>query len=119
MQRHVDLVVATRERLVDAVVDHLVDEMVEAAGARRTDVHARPEPDRLEPFEDSNVLCGVGDFSHEKSPAKSLLAGTPNSTRTSGRQPPLRGSKQLLLRPLCGALRHESLGRVSRPRRRA
>ena len=39
MDRHVDQVVAARERLVDRVVDHLVDEVMQAAGARRPDVH--------------------------------------------------------------------------------
>ena len=47
------------EGLVDGVVDDLIDEVVEAAKARRADVHARPEPDRLEAFEDGDVLCGV------------------------------------------------------------
>ncbi len=119
MQRHVDPVVASCEGLVDAVVDHLVDEMVEPAGARRADVHARSEADRLEPFEDGDVLGCISGFSHEKSPANSALAGTSNSTRTSGRYPRLRGSKQPLLRPLCEGPRHESLARVSRLSRRA
>ncbi len=39
MDGDVDEIVAAGERLVDGVVDHLVDEMVEAAGARRPDVH--------------------------------------------------------------------------------
>ena len=36
---HLDEVVAVGERLVDGVVDHLVDEVMEAARARRPDVH--------------------------------------------------------------------------------
>jgi hypothetical protein len=59
-----DPVVATRESLVDRVVHSLVDEVVEPARARRADVHARPQPDRLEPLEDGDVFCGIGGFSH-------------------------------------------------------
>ena len=66
MERHLDAVVAARERLVDGVRDHLVDEVVEAARAGRADVHARPLPDRLEAFEDRDVLCGVSCFSHRE-----------------------------------------------------
>ncbi len=39
MDGHVDEVVSIRERLVDGVVDHLVDEVMQAARARRPDVH--------------------------------------------------------------------------------
>ncbi len=60
VKRHLDAVVAVRERLVDGVVDHLVDEMVETAEARRTDVHPGPEPHRLEPLQNGDVLSGVG-----------------------------------------------------------
>jgi hypothetical protein len=42
MKRHLDAVVVSGERLVDGVVDDLVDEMVEAPGAGRADVHPRP-----------------------------------------------------------------------------
>ena len=75
MEGHLDAVVAAREGLVDGVVDDLVDEVMEAAEAGRADVHARPEPDGLESFEDGDVFCGVGRFSHEKSPANSAFAG--------------------------------------------
>ena len=39
MDRDVDEVVAAGERLVDRVVDHLVDEVMQASRARRPDVH--------------------------------------------------------------------------------
>ena len=70
-----DPVVPAREGLVDRVVDDLVDEVVEAPEARRADVHARAQPDRLEALENGDVFCGVGRFSHEKSPANSAFAG--------------------------------------------
>ena len=70
-----DPVVPAREGLVDGVVDDLVDEVVEAPEAGRADVHARAQPDGLEALENGDVFCGVGRFSHEKSPANSAFAG--------------------------------------------
>jgi hypothetical protein len=48
------------ERLVDGVVDDLVDQVVEAAGAGRADVHAGALADGLEALQDGDVLGGVG-----------------------------------------------------------
>ena len=47
------------ERLVDRVVDHLPDEVVHAACVRVADVHRRPDPHRLEAFEDGDGVCAV------------------------------------------------------------
>ena len=55
--------VSARERLVDRVVDDLVDEVVEASRARRADVHARAQADRLEALENGDVLGGICCFS--------------------------------------------------------
>jgi hypothetical protein len=44
------------ERLVDGVVDHLVDEVVQTAQAGRPDVHARTLADGLEALENGDVL---------------------------------------------------------------
>src|SRR6266540_6453741 len=92
---------------------------MESSRTGRADVHTGPQADRIEPFEDGDVLCGISDFSHEKSPANRALAGTSNSTRTSGRYLPSRDSQRQFLRPLCGGPRHESLVRVSQLPRRA
>ncbi len=59
VQRHRDGVAASREGFVDAVVEHLPDEVMQAPHAGRADVHAGTAPDRLETFEDRNVLCAV------------------------------------------------------------
>ena len=77
-------VVLAGERLVDGVVDDLVDEVVEAPRAGRADVHPGPEPDRLEAFQDRDVLCGVIRLGHaaqitslnEKSPANRAFRGS-------------------------------------------
>ena len=52
----VDLGAEAGERLVDGVVDDLVDEVVQAAHAGRADVHAGPLADGLEALEDGDVL---------------------------------------------------------------
>ena len=85
-----DAVVAAGERLVDGVVDDLVDEVVEAARAGRADVHAGPQPDRLEALEDRDVLCGVSGFSHqEKALQIARFAGIIKCIRNGGRQRPV------------------------------
>ena len=47
------------QRLVHRVVDHLVDQVVEAARARRPDVHTGPLAYRLQSLEDRDVLRAV------------------------------------------------------------
>ena len=64
VNRDVDHVVSAGQRLVDGVVDHLVDEVVQPARTRRSDVHPGAEPDRLEAFQDRDVLCGVIRLGH-------------------------------------------------------
>ena len=54
-----DLVALAGQRLVDRVVHDLVDEVMEAADARRADVHAGALAHRLEALEDGDVLRPV------------------------------------------------------------
>ena len=75
MDGHLDCAGTSRHGLVDGVVDHLVCELVQPARARRADVHARAQPDRLEALENGDVLGGIGSFSHEKSPASCAFPG--------------------------------------------
>ncbi len=88
MEAHLDALVSAGEGLVDRVVDDLVDEMVEPAGARRADVHARSQPDRLEALENGDVFGVVTGLCHKKIPAQrgflSRLAVYQND-RSSGR----------------------------------
>ena len=104
MERDLDAIVAPLERLVDRVVDDLVDEVMEAAEARRADVHARPEPDRLEALEDRDVPGGVVRFSHEKSPANSAFAGKRKCIRRGGRPAPVRAPLLWLSRQIRAGL---------------
>jgi hypothetical protein len=85
MKGDVDVVGAARQGLVDGVVDDLVDEVMEPAGARRADVHARTQPNGLETLEDSNVFCGVSCFSQRKKPCILPLLG-PRSVYQIGRR---------------------------------
>ena len=48
-----------RERLVDAVVDDLINEVMQPPRRRRADVHARALPDSFQPFEDLNLFGTV------------------------------------------------------------
>ena len=56
VDRDRDVVAVAGQRLVDRVVDNLVDEVVQAARPGRADVHARALADRLEALEDGDVL---------------------------------------------------------------
>jgi hypothetical protein len=59
VQRDVDLIAMTGQRLVDRVVDDLVDEMVQPGSASRADVHRRTLADRFEAFEDLDLVRTV------------------------------------------------------------
>ena len=56
----VDGVAVAGHGLVDRVVDHLVDEVVQTAQGRVADVHAGPFADGLDAFEHPDVGFGVG-----------------------------------------------------------
>ena len=56
----VDPVAVAGHGLVDRVVDHLPDEVVETGDAGATDVHARALAHVREPLEDGHVTSGVG-----------------------------------------------------------
>ncbi len=59
VNRHADGVTVPRQRLVDGVVDDLVDEMVEPPRVGRANIHRGPFPDGLEPLEGLDRLCAV------------------------------------------------------------
>ena len=55
----VDLIAESGQRLVDRVVDDLVDEVVQPGRAGGPDVHRRALPHRLEAFEDLDLVGAV------------------------------------------------------------
>ena len=57
MDGDVDLIAVPGERLVDRVVDDLVDEMVQPGRAGRPMYMAGPLADRLQPFEDLDLVA--------------------------------------------------------------
>jgi hypothetical protein len=57
---HADRVAVASQRLVDRVVDDLVDQVVEPPGVRRPDVHGGPLPDCLEALQHLDLLGAVG-----------------------------------------------------------
>ena len=57
--RYLYLVTVTGHGLVDTVVDHLVDQMVETALAYVADVHRRPLPNRLKSFQNLDTASGI------------------------------------------------------------
>ena len=56
VQRDVDPGAVAGHRLVDRVVDDLPDQVVQSGETGGPDVHAGPLADRIEPFEDLDVL---------------------------------------------------------------
>ena len=59
VDRDVDLIAVAGQRLVDRVVDDLVDEVMQARRAGRADVHRRPLAHGLEAFEDLDLVRAV------------------------------------------------------------
>ena len=59
VDRHFDVVAEARERLIHRVVHDLVHEVVQASRGRRADVHAGALPDRLQAFQDLDIVRGV------------------------------------------------------------
>ena len=57
---HGNLAAEAGKRLVDGVVDNLVDQVVQAARARRADVHARTLANRVEALENLDLATVVG-----------------------------------------------------------
>ena len=55
VQRDVHFIAVTGHGLVDRVVNHLVDQMVQPRRAGGTDVHARAAPDGLEALQNGDV----------------------------------------------------------------
>src|SRR4030095_14799633 len=64
VENDLDAVTIPRERLIDRIVDGLVDEVMEAVGPRVTDVHRGTLPNRLQPLEDLDITRVVAIGAH-------------------------------------------------------
>ena len=60
MERDRDLGAEPGERLVDGVIEHLPDEVVQTTRARRADIHAWTPSNRFETLENGDVVGAVG-----------------------------------------------------------
>ena len=114
---HGDLTRVARERFVNRVINDLVHEVVQAALAGRTDVHAWAFANRLEAFEDRDVRgvvmrCVFLGFAHEGISlmvnAGSVEPGCEDRGPVSHRNPWVRGGAHFggpwPLRAICGPL---------------
>ena len=72
VNRDVDLIAEAGQRLVDRVVDDLVDEVVQTGRAGRPDVHRRALPHRLEALEDLDLVRAVLVGAVSRSPCRRL-----------------------------------------------
>ena len=81
---HVDPGRLVGHRLVDAVVDDLPDEVMQAAAIGRADVHARAQAHRLEALENLDVLGGVARRRLAACPRCSLDGHADGSSSWSG-----------------------------------
>jgi hypothetical protein len=70
--------------LVDGVVDHLVDQVVEARRAGGSDVHPGAFPDRFEALEDRDVL---GVVRHARKPSSARGRDGPEGSESAGQGP--------------------------------
>src|SRR5690606_37224638 len=59
VKQDVDVGGMTVHCLVDAVVENFPNEVVEACRSHTSDVHAPTLANRLEPFKDIDIFCGV------------------------------------------------------------
>src|SRR5262249_23276429 len=64
VQDDLDAVAVAGKRLVDRVVDGLVDQVMQPVRARIADVHRRPPPHGLETLEHLDVTRGIGLCAH-------------------------------------------------------
>ena len=56
MDRHVNLMAKTSHRLIYAVIQNFIHQMMKSTLRRRTNVHARPAPDCFQTLQDLNIL---------------------------------------------------------------
>ncbi len=115
VQRDVDLVAEAGERLVYRVVDDFVDQVVQALGSGRADVHRRTLADSLQPFEDLDFVRAVVGCARTTDPIVAVVATRSGVrfARCAGNRL-LRSGGWLLIVFLCFEFRHVSDGSQTR-----
>jgi len=64
IQRHRDVVARASQGLIDGIIDHLVDQVVQCLDTGATHVHAGPTPDRFQPFQNLDLLRTILTLAH-------------------------------------------------------
>ncbi len=62
-----DMVAIAVDRLVDGIVERFPHQMMQSVGVGPSDIHAGPNPNRLQPFEDFNMFRRIALFRHASS----------------------------------------------------
>ena len=60
--RDIYVVAVAGKSLIDRIVDYFIDQVVQAPGASRTDIHTRSFSDRFKPFEDLDIAGIIFSF---------------------------------------------------------
>ena len=68
VDENVDGLAVTGEGLVDRVVNHLVDKVVQSGRARAADVHRGTHSHRIEAFKGFDAFCAVLGIIHDRKP---------------------------------------------------
>jgi hypothetical protein len=72
-----NLVARTGQRLVDGVIHHLVNQVVQRLDVGAADIHTRPAAHRLQAFQDLYIFCivtGNDSINHVQSPGKYAIS---------------------------------------------
>jgi len=64
MDENIDLCAKTGQSFIDAVVDHLIDQVVQTFGSGAPDIHGRALPDSFQSFEDFDTFGCIFFVSH-------------------------------------------------------
>ena len=68
MDDDIDGFTVTGKRLVDRVVNHLIDQMMQSGRARAADVHRGTHSHRIEAFKGFDAFCTVLGIIHDRKP---------------------------------------------------
>ena len=106
MDRDLDAVAGARQGLINGVVHHLVDQVVQGLDIRTADIHARTAANGLEALQDLDVFCFVTTvgilLSHGRSILQEPLGSAPFSRASCEGRP--RGSPRARIYACCAGM---------------